>query len=398
MIPDEALAANLYIPWFSFQSPPKRWNGDIENPTEQIASKIPEPQENFLLPKTPMGTFCGKNRLYDQTVKNDAYREAYLMKKIALLTTAFILALTGCAATGEKKDAALAPTTGTEIPADATQEPTPEPGGTRNFAAIPDNNQDNAEPGKEAALPPDYGSLTQAPLLTVSTQNDADRVTASCGNSEWNCLLPDGTATTLIACGAHPLDWQNHPILYTAFPAGSLSPSEDSMDLGAMLPAFYLDFGEIPPETVSAVRWSSSFIGNAQNHTESETVTVESEEGTITLLPMGDGDYIYEISAYWGETGSASYVFRTLPLVREEQEAESAEIIQALDGLDYQPYTCDGLPEYRLTAEDGTVYAINLSEKWVWRGNSEQADLPEELSAQLKDHVRFHAGSPDSNL
>ena len=43
------------------------------------------------------------------------------MKKIALLTTAFILALTGCAATGEKKDAALAPTTGTEIPADATQ-------------------------------------------------------------------------------------------------------------------------------------------------------------------------------------------------------------------------------------------------------------------------------------
>ena len=165
-----------------------------------------------------------------------------------------------------------------------------------------------------------------------------------------------------------------------------------------MLPAFYLDFGEIPPETVSAVRWSSSFIGNAQNHTESETVTVESEEGTITLLPMGNGDYIYEISAYWGETGSASYVFRTLPLVREEQEAESAEIIQALDGLDYQPYTCDGLPEYRLTAEDGTVYAINLSEKWVWRGNSEQADLPEELSARLKDHVRFHASSPDSNL
>ena len=153
MIPDEALAANLYIPWFSFQSPPKRWNGDIENPTEQIASKIPEPQENFLLPKTPMGTFCGKNRLYDQTVKNDAYREAYLMKKIALLTTAFILALTGCAATGEKKDAALAPTTGTEIPADATQEPTPEPGGTRNLCSIPGNNQDNAEPGQEAAPP-----------------------------------------------------------------------------------------------------------------------------------------------------------------------------------------------------------------------------------------------------
>ena len=52
--------------------------------------------------------------------------------------------------------------------------------------------------------------------------------------------------------------------------------------------------------------------------------------------------------------------------------------------LEYQPYTCDGLPEYLLTAADGTVYAINFSEKWVWRGGNEQAQLSEELITQLR--------------
>jgi len=55
------------------------------------------------------------------------------------------------------------------------------------------------------------------------------------------------------------------------------------------------------------------------------------------------------------------------------------ELVDALNKLDYQPYTCDGLPEYQLIAVDGTVYSINFSENWVWRGNSEQAELPAEL-------------------
>ncbi len=64
-------------------------------------------------------------------------------------------------------------------------------------------------------------------------------------------------------------------------------------------------------------------------------------------------------------------------------------IFDTLNELEYQPYTCDGLPEYRLTAADGTVYAINFSEKWVWRGNSEQAELPDELIALLKEDSRL---------
>ena len=60
------------------------------------------------------------------------------------------------------------------------------------------------------------------------------------------------------------------------------------------------------------------------------------------------------------------------------------EIVDALNKLDYQPNTCDGLPEYQLIAEDGTIYSINFSENWVWRGINEQAELPTELIPQLK--------------
>ena len=63
-----------------------------------------------------------------------------------------------------------------------------------------------------------------------------------------------------------------------------------------------------------------------------------------------------------------------------------AGIFDALNKLEYQPYTCDGLPEYLLYATDGTVYSINFSEKWVWRGNSEQAELSDELISQLREN------------
>lgn len=69
-----------------------------------------------------------------------------------------------------------------------------------------------------------------------------------------------------------------------------------------------------------------------------------------------------------------------------------AEIFDALNSLKYHPYTCDGLPEYRLAAADGTVYWINFSGKWVWRKSKSQtevseAGLSEELIAQLKENA-----------
>ena len=70
----------------------------------------------------------------------------------------------------------------------------------------------------------------------------------------------------------------------------------------------------------------------------------------------------------------------------DKETAENVtEIFDVLNTLEYQPYTCDGLPEYLLTATDGTVYSMNFSEKWIWRGNSEQAELSDELIARIKE-------------
>lgn len=179
--------------------------------------------------------------------------------------------------------------------------------------------------GEDVSEPLNYETLTEPPVLAVSTLNNVDRVIASCGNYEWSCTFPDGTTASVEACGLHPLEQQDHPILYTAFPAGSLPSLEDGENLGAMVPIFYFDFGGILPETISAIRWPASYIGNVQNHTDFENVMIEIEEDTIMLAPLGDGDYVYEVSAHWGEVGSARYVFRTLPQLRGTQKEDSPD-------------------------------------------------------------------------
>ncbi len=162
-------------------------------------------------------------------------------------------------------------------------------------------------------------TLTAPPSLVVSTLYDVDQVTASPGNYQWIAVLPDGTAGTVVACGLHPLDQQEHPLLYTAFPAGSLPPLEDGVLPGSMVPTYTLNFGAIPPETVTAVRWPASLIGDSEGKmSKAENVSVEMEADAITLMPFGDGDFVYEICAEWGDTGSAYYTFRTLPQVRED--------------------------------------------------------------------------------
>ncbi len=155
----------------------------------------------------------------------------------------------------------------------------------------------------------------------------------------------------------------------------------------------YKEKATVSTEATASADNSQEPIAEPQNDT-TEEVTAEMEGDTITLVPLGDGDYVYEVSAGWGEAGYASYTFRTLPQVRGEQKDELTGIFDALNKLEYQPYTCDGLPEYRLTAADGTVYAINLSEKWVWRGNCEQAELSDELIAQLKGNIVIFAKPP----
>ena len=146
------------------------------------------------------------------------------MKRIVLVIATFVFVLTGCASVETNEKTASIPT-GTTISID--------------------NPQVSATQGEceaDFTAPLDYESLTEPPSLTVSTLMYVDSVIASCGNYQWSHTLPDGTVSEFIACGAHPLDQQEYPILYTAFPAGTLPAPEAGENVGSIAPVFWRNF------------------------------------------------------------------------------------------------------------------------------------------------------------
>ena len=196
----------------------------------------------------------------------------------------------------------------------------PPPSGSQDHAvSLGANLPEDSGPVSPEPVKPDAWTLDGPPELVVSTFNNVDSVTASCGNYQWSKKMPDGSMGSVIACGAHPLDEAGaaeQTRLYTAFPAGSLPPLGEGEDTPSLLPVFYLDFGEIPPETVTVRRWPSEYLGRASEFSgDSEEVEVDCSDG-FTILPIGDGEFVYEVDAAWGEVGSAYYVFHTLPQVR----------------------------------------------------------------------------------
>lgn len=181
------------------------------------------------------------------------------------------------------------------------------------------NSHRTTESGNTAtANTSDSWSLENPPALIVSTEYDVDSVTAEIYGYTWTEKLDEDQMSTIIACGMHPLDdpgESGYAILYTAFPPGSLPPLPDGQFRSSMMPVFFLDFGEVPPKTVTARRWPAEYVGSAYEHyDDAEEVQVDMTEGF--LLPLGDGKFVYEIHADWGEAGSADYVFMTLPQVR----------------------------------------------------------------------------------
>lgn len=165
----------------------------------------------------------------------------------------------------------------------------------------------------------DPWTLTEPPELIVSAEYSAYRVTAQCSSYEWNVKLEGDIMSSVNACGPHPLDSNlDYATLYTAFPAESLTPLDEEQQPEAMLPVLYLDFGEIPPETITVYRWTAAFVFNASEHYEDgESVAVDSSDGFM-LLPQEDGEFVYEIHADWGQVGHAYYCFLTMPEVRDE--------------------------------------------------------------------------------
>lgn len=173
----------------------------------------------------------------------------------------------------------------------------------------------------EELFVPSASALAGPPEMAVSTLYGADRVVAQQYGCVWTRRAPDGTMIDdFIADGIHPLDDPGeggYADLYTAFGPGQLPPSPEGENVGSIAPAFSLDFGEYPPESVNARRWSAEYIGREDRYdVRAEEVDVVLKDGVSTLCPLGDGAFVYEVHAVWKDAGDAWYVFRTIPEVR----------------------------------------------------------------------------------
>lgn len=83
--------------------------------------------------------------------------------------------------------------------------------------------------------------------------------------------------------------------------------------------------------------------------------------------------------------------------IAQTTAAQSSKLFIMLDSLSYHATSCDGIPEYQLTAPDGTIYLINFNENdvqpgWVWRRPSLIADADNEapLTQEVVSELRTH--------
>lgn len=136
------------------------------------------------------------------------------------------------------------------------------------------------------------------PTLTVTSAN-ACSVTLKSSSYDWT-YTQGLQSTTVIACGAHPLDETSRditPVLEIPFTVSA-----------AYFYTVTLDFGDNSPESVSIRCWPSDAWGSTGM--PSETVTAQRQDnGTFRAeLPQSDG--IFAVDALW-DASSATYTFCT---------------------------------------------------------------------------------------
>ena len=120
--------------------------------------------------------------------------------------------------------------------------------------------------------------------------------------------------------------------------------------------------------------------------------TYEIEDKDIFVIPWQNPISSYLVTEDMVKNPEYVNNIRTMLGLDSDDALKVDELSAALNKLEYHPFTCDGLPEYKLYDTDGTVYSINFSEKWVWRGNSEQAELSDELIRLLRESGVLVAG------
>lgn len=135
--------------------------------------------------------------------------------------------------------------------------------------------------------------------------------------------------------------------------------------------------------TATGNRYSPTFltgiinVGNSSGGNTTTPTTTTPTTTTTTTTTTTDT----ETSAVTTET-------TTTPVI-----TDNADIFRKLSELEYTSIDCDGLPEYKLTDSDGTVYLLNFSSKWVKKsGIAAEAVLPDDLISLLianKDSVNM---------
>ena len=135
---------------------------------------------------------------------------------------------------------------------------------------------------EEEPAPP----LKSPPTLTVTCGDQSGK--ALLGSYSWTYDNGDGTMTSVIACGSHPLSDRD---LMTPISRGG---SE----------SIALDF-TAEPTTMSVRCWSDRYANDDGSYEENYT-TPACEDRTVKIPT--DGSYIYEVTATW-ESGTAYYSF-----------------------------------------------------------------------------------------
>ena len=122
-----------------------------------------------------------------------------------------------------------------------------------------------------------------------------------------------------------------------------------------------------------------------------ESYSVNGEKIMIGYYPTGENGL-----AYVAEFDKAADINEIMDIIIETEITETKiafnDIFKMLDSLDYHAISCDGLPEYELTAQDGTVYLVNFDGGWVWRRPSliAEADNEAPLTQEVIEAIRIY--------
>ena len=109
-------------------------------------------------------------------------------------------------------------------------------------------------------------------------------------------------------------------------------------------------------------------------------------ELTLKMLSQFGVANEVKLSAAPNVTESVTLTTTTETTTAAQIVSDRTEIFNRLDSLEYIPITCDGLPEYKLTDDNGAVYWLNLSSKWIWKdGIDAEAVLPDDIITWLTD-------------